>query len=406
MADQNFFEKLWADLSARLSLGGESSNGTEKLVQEKARSSAVVVWLIGKTGAGKTSIISTWTGDSRAEIGLGIAPCTRTSQVYDFPPEAPVIRFLDTRGIGEIGYDPTDDMTWCEGQSHLLMIVMQVADQAQSEVTRIVMDVRKRHPDWPVIVAQTGLHRRYPSGQSHSIPYPYDQSPTTGTAPSPPHAVLQALAHQRKLFEGLPGPAPQFVAIDFTEPSDGYPPLDYGIEMLHEALTVAGLEAIAAVRSNEAAQGAALIHQRARPLIWGYAAAALSAGAVPVPYLGVSGLAGSLALMLKALGDRYGVSWTTERLSKFRAAVGVGAFAVALRYGIQELIKVIPGIGTWIGGALNASASFALTVGIGEAACVWLSYEARGKSAPPDEVRRAFTDGLAAGLKSRNSGRA
>jgi hypothetical protein len=47
-----------------------------------------------------------------------------------------------------------------------------------------------------------------------------------------------------------------------------------------------------------------------------------------------------------------------------------------------------------------------LTVGIGEAACVWLSYEARGKSAPPDEVRRAFTDGLAAGLKSRSSRRA
>ena len=404
--DLNFFEKLWADISSRLMPGNRKIDETQKLIQAEARSNAVIVWLVGKTGAGKTSIISTWTGDSRAEIGQGFAPCTKTSQFYDFPSDAPVIRFLDTRGIGEIGYDPTEDMTWCEGQSHLLMVVMQANDPVQSEAISLVGHVRKRHQDWPVIVVQTGLHRLYPSGLSHLIPYPYDQSPTKDPAPSPPHAVLQALAHQRKLFEGLPSPAPQFVAIDFTEPSDCLPPSDYGFEMLHNALSVAGLEAIAAIHSKEAAQEAALIHRRARPLIWGYAAAASGAGAVPVPYVGVSGLAGSLALMLRALGDRFGVSWTTERLSKFGAAIGGGALTgVAIQYGIKELIKFIPGIGTFVGGALNATAAFALTVGIGEAACVWLSYEARGKSAPTDEVERAFKTGLAAGLKSRNAGR-
>jgi hypothetical protein len=50
-------------------------------------------------------------------------------------------------------------------------------------------------------------------------------------------------------------------------------------------------------------------------------------------------------------------------------------------------------------GALNAAAAFALTVGIGEAACVWLGYRRRGLTAPTEEVRRAFADGLAAGLR-------
>jgi hypothetical protein len=40
-----------------------------------------------------------------------------------------------------------------------------------------------------------------------------------------------------------------------------------------------------------------------------------------------------------------------------------------------------------------------VTVGIGEAACVWLGYRRRGLIAPDNEVRRAFTDGLAAGLR-------
>jgi len=49
--------------------------------------------------------------------------------------------------------------------------------------------------------------------------------------------------------------------------------------------------------------------------------------------------------------------------------------------------------------ALNAVAAFALTVAIGEAACVWLAYRRRGLTAPDEEVRRAFADGLAAGLR-------
>ena len=42
---------------------------------------------------------------------------------------------------------------------------------------------------------------------------------------------------------------------------------------------------------------------------------------------------------------------------------------------------------------------FAVTVAIGEAACVWLGYQRHGISAPTDEVRRAFAEGLSAGLR-------
>src|SRR5690606_40968696 len=65
---------------------------------------------LGKVQSGKTSIVRALTGCTDAEIGTGYAPCTRTSRVFDFPPEAPVIRFLDTRGLGEARYDPTEDL--------------------------------------------------------------------------------------------------------------------------------------------------------------------------------------------------------------------------------------------------------------------------------------------------------
>jgi len=47
---------------------------------------------------------------------------------------------------------------------------------------------------------------------------------------------------------------------------------------------------------------------------------------------------------------------------------------------------------------LNAAAAFAVTVGVGEAVCVWLAYRRQGETAPDDEVRRAFARGLADGF--------
>jgi hypothetical protein len=61
-------------------------------------------------------------------------------------------------------------------------------------------------------------------------------------------------------------------------------------------------------------------------------------------------------------------------------------------------------VGTLAAGALNAGAAFAVTVGIGEAACVWLGHRRRGLTAPDDEVRRAFAYGL--GRSARKPGHA
>ena len=45
-----------------------------------------VVWLLGKTGAGKSSLVRALTEQSDAEIGNGFQPCTRTARRYDFCP--------------------------------------------------------------------------------------------------------------------------------------------------------------------------------------------------------------------------------------------------------------------------------------------------------------------------------
>ncbi len=80
---------------------------TKTPIADKARQFAPVVWLVGKVQSGKSSIIRSLTQSTEAEIGQGFRACTRTARVFDFPGQAPIIRFLDTRGLGEVAYDPT-----------------------------------------------------------------------------------------------------------------------------------------------------------------------------------------------------------------------------------------------------------------------------------------------------------
>jgi uncharacterized protein (DUF697 family) len=402
-------DRLWKATSEAL-LGDARVSATpgEEYARNRAQASAPVVWLLGKTGAGKTAVVAALTGDPRAKVGQGFEPCTRTARFYDVPAEAPLLRFLDTRGLGEPDYDPTQDIGWCENQSHLLLVVMQVADPVQETVLHVVHEARHRHPDWPLVVTHTGLHRLYVPGNHHPQPYPYRGGSEDEQSAHVPHPLRQSLAYQRRLFATLRGPPPRFVPIDFTLPEDGFDPQDFGLEALWRALEEYGPYAFEALHRVAADVESDSIRARARPLIYGFSAASAGAGAVPVPLAGVGGLAGVLALMLRALGRRYEVVWTPYTFAQFTGAVGGATLAWwVLRYGFRELVKLVPVVGTGAVGALNAAASFAVTIGLGEAACVWLGYGRRGQTAPSEEVRLAFAKGLAEGLRQakRQGGR-
>ncbi len=375
------FWRRWWDRVADALLG--TAPADEQMLLEDARRAAPVLWLLGKTGAGKTAIVSALTGDPRAEVGLGFAPCTREARFYDAPPDAPIIRFLDTRGLEEAGYDAAEDIAWCEGQAHCLLVVMQAQDRDQAAVLRVLREARRRHPDWPVVVAQTGLHRLYHPGERHA-------------AALPGH-VEAALTHQRSLFAGLPGPAPVFVPLDFTEPEDGIEPRLFRLAALEEALAAAIPDAVAALHAARAESGSDARGRRARQSLYAYAGLSAGAGAVPVPWLGAAGLAALQAAMLRAMARHFGVEWTRPLFARFAGALGVGALGwFALRYGLAEAAKLIPGIGTVAAGAANAATGAAFTAGTGEAALVFLRAERRGQSAPREAVRRAYADGFRA----------
>jgi uncharacterized protein (DUF697 family) len=365
------------------------------LGKAKAALPTPVFWLLGKVQQGKTSIIRALTEESGAEIGKGFCACTRTSAAYSFPSEADcLLRFLDTRGLGEFNYDPTEDLKLFAGQAHCLIVVIKAMDHAQQEVLVALDCIVKAHPHWPVIVCQTALHEGYPAGIEHGTPYPYRQ---VAVPDSVPHELARSLMAQRQWFAGRPV---QFVPLDFTFPDHGqqvYLPLDYGLDALWEAIETAmplGLRDM--VRGNIAIRKQ--LHDAyfdtAHKHILVYATAAGGAGLIPVPYVDVPLVLSIQAKMFQAVGAIYGQPMNVPQMAAIISGLGAGYLG---RFAVRELTKLIPvpGVGSAVSGVFAAASTYAL----GIALCEYFGHILDGNVPDAKRFREWYEEAFATAAK-------
>jgi uncharacterized protein (DUF697 family) len=384
----------WSRLrEALLNPAVDAAQLDEALREARARQPLPVIWFIGKAQAGKTSIIRALTGSQIAEIGNGFQPCTRTARFYDFPAEAPVVRFLDTRGLGEVTYDPAEDIHYCESQAHLALGVMKATDICQDAVFEVLRQVRKRHAEWPILIAQTGLHEAYPPGGEHVQPYPYHQQ---RWSPQVPHDLTRALMAQRERLGTLPGSAPvHWTPVDLTLPEDGWAPVDYGLEALWAAMgevSVLGLQA--RLRGDAGLRD--VYARAAHPHIVGHALIAAGVGALPL--VDLVGVPAVQAKLLHSLATLYGQNWDRRRISEFFSllGMGVGASYVARLLG-REVVKLIPGWGSTVGAMWGATASGTTTYALGKTASAYFLSQRQGHPVDAAAIRHIYTEALASG---------
>jgi len=380
--------KFWDDLKDSI-FTPKASGVDAKINEVKQRLPIPVFWLLGKTQSGKTSLIRALTLSGAAEIGNGFQACTKRSLFYDFPSAShPILRFLDTRGLGETEYDPSEDLAWCTNQAHLLIVVMRALDMNQAEVVAAVFAIHKQHPEWPIIVVQTTLHEGYPTTQfEHIQPYPYQHLPFP---PQVPHALAQALLHQRDWFKSLPV---HFVPIDFTLPEDGFESENYGIHALWETIeTVLPAGMIGLLRGTEQHKELLGFHaQQAHPHIIGYALLNIGMGAIPL-----AGLPLVLAVQAKlfhSIASIYGLELTGKLYTEFAAlmgtSVGIGLFG-------REMLKLVPVYGWAVAGA----GSGAMTYALGKVFCIYLYGVKRGAMPDQAKLKQAYSEAFS---KARQS---
>ncbi len=347
-----------------------------------------VFWLLGKAQSGKTSIIRALTGSSRAEIGGGFRPCTRTARLYPFPSETDhFLQFLDTRGLGEVDYDPREDISVLENQAHCLIVVMKAMDHAQASVLAPLQTILKAHPDWPLIVVQTALHEGYPDRTTqHPLPYPYAEFPCP---PSVPKDLARSLASQRELFAGRRA---RFVPVDFTLPEDGYEPEHYGLDALWAAIEEAIPLGLQAMLRDQRRPLRDVFFRTAHPHILSYAVMAGVAAGVPLPLVDLPLVLGIQAKMFHSLASIYGQPMTPSRMAEIAGSLGIG---FAARMGSREVFKLIPGIGSAVATLFAAASTYAL----GCTLCAYFSFVRDGDIPDLGMLRRLYQNEYEEGRK-------
>ena len=377
--------RIW-DVVRRIATGDNSPppDLDATLAQLRAKTPAPVFWLLGKTQSGKTSITRFLTGADEAVIGSGYRPCTKTSRKFQFPtPDAPLMEFLDTRGVDEPGYEPTEDVAAFDPVAHVVVVTAKATDFAQGNVRAALEPIRRATPSRPVILCVTCLNEAIPR-QQHPTPYPFEQCGVTEhEIPSVPEPLRRCIEEHRRAFHGL---FDHCVPIDLTRPADGFPDPDYGGEALKRTL----LDALPAayrqtlLRLKEATDALKDVHLRhAVPVIQGYASMAASAGAVPIPFVDLLIIPGIQSRMVTHLAGLYGQPMTTERFKEVAASLGAGLVA---RQAVREIVKVIP----YVGSVAGAAVAWASTYALGRAFCYYYQAVCEGHVPDTQTLRKVY----------------
>lgn len=345
-----------------------SKNPDLTQAHEYQRKHLPTLWLLGKTGAGKSSFIQALTGDSSVEVGNGFAPCTMTAMSYVFPQEKPIMRFLDTRGLGEADYDPTEDLKEIGQAGNALVVVMKADEPEQSAVLSALKQIRKQNKVKHLLLVHTAVLSSKEIDRTRQIQFNSQQ------------------------VEKVWGKDFESVAVDFeTNDGDVYNH-DSLLEQLTNILPVIGMMM---QNKEHSTQEEANFDQVENEVLWYSGSAAASD---LIPGVGLVSVPAIQAKMLHSLANQYGVEWNKRVFSELIGTLGSSfALQYGMKLGTRQLVKLIPIYGQTIGAVAAAAMSFGTTYGLGRAACYYFYHKNKGEEVSEQEMQAIYKESLKKG---------
>ncbi len=372
----------------------------------KVRQAAPIpcLWLFGKTGSGKTSVIHYLTGAEEAIIGEGFRPETRTSRRFDFPDSIdPLLRFLDTRGLAEATYDPTEDIRQFSQSTQMMIVTVRVTDHALSNLVVPLRSIRRASPEMPVLLVLTCLHEATGTLDLSDGPDPFsatgDRSSVaiasgvpadTVVKTSVPEALQRLIAEKSTQFAGL---FDAIIPINLTPLEDGYANPEFGGDRLKQAilerLPHAYRQALLALNQTGGRE-LSMLQRKSRWQVLTSSALAATAGVVPVPWVDIPAVLGIQAHMATRIAAIYDQEITPARWALLSSAAGT---RIAIRLAVREATKFIP----FVGMAVGAAGAFAFTYALGMSWDWYFANLQKGHVPNADDLKEVFAKQLQRG---------
>ncbi len=326
------------------------------------------LWLLGKTGAGKSSFIQALTGLSSVEVGNGFEPCTMTAQVYDFPQQKAVMRFLDTRGLGEADYDASEDIKEISKSGNAIVVVMKVDEPEQSAVLDALKQIKKSKNIEHLLLIHSAVLLTNEADRERQIAFNEMQVRDIWSNP----------------FNS--------VSVDFETAEGGVYNEQLLISEVTKILPILGL--LVEDKAHSDIENANF-NQVQKEVLWYSGSAAASD---LIPGLGLVTVPAIQAKMLHSLANQYGVQWNKRTFTELTGSLGSSfALQYSAKLGARQLIKLIPVYGQTIGAAAAASMSFATTYGLGRVACYYFYHKSKGEPISEQVMQNLYKNALKQG---------
>lgn len=304
--------------------------------------------IFGKTGVGKSSLINAIFGEAVAKTGIG-KPVTKDDRLYIHKSGA--FGLLDTRGV-EVGIDTEKIIADLEGviaerrfkplkeKIHLAWYCVRATDRRFEDVEAEF--IRKLHDlALPVVCVLTQVPR---------------------TSAGECHRDALALAEEIEqlnlpIFGGK-------VLMTMAVGDEDLGQTEHGLEKLLDASFRAAPEGVE--KALIAAQQIDMKRKRNAALAIASAAAtvAATAGAIPIPFSDAVALVPIQLGMMGGIATIYSIDLDKATIASVAATAGA---TVAGRAAVTGLLKLVPGVGALVGGAINASIAAGFTMAMGTA---------------------------------------
>jgi uncharacterized protein (DUF697 family)/predicted GTPase len=345
-----------------------SKNPDLTQAHEFQRQHLPTLWLLGKTGAGKSSFIQAVTGLSSVEVGNGFEPCTMTAQAYEFPQNKPVMRFLDTRGLAEADYDPAQDLKEMGQLGNAIVVVMKADEPEQSAVLKALKQIKKNKQIKHLLLIHSAVLLSEVSQRARQVAFNENQV--------------------REVW----GKDLQSVSVDFEQDDGRVYNYDLLLSELTNILPVINL----LVEDKEHATVESENFDKMQNEVLWYAGSASASDLIPG--VGLVSVPAIQAKMLHGLANQYGVEWNKRTFSELIGTLGSGfALQYSVKLGARQLIKLIPVYGQTVGAVTAAAMSFGTTYGLGRTACYYFYHKSKGEAVSDQAMQELYKNSLKKG---------
>lgn len=326
----------------------------EKIQSERDGMANLNVMVLGKTGAGKSTLINNLFKEDLADTGIG-KPVT--DQIQAFTKAGVPLTIYDTPGL-ELGGGKSYD-------SLLDQVSKVIKDKAKSGVVEEAIHC--------ILYCINANSHRFEDKEVEFI----KKFSAENEKYDIPVIVVITQTHSKKEAEALISSVKkenlnivQIVPVlaSSFELDDEYTIQAFGLERLTEIIYAVIPEAIKKTFVSVQRANIKMKVQKSQLVVLATASAAAATGAVPIPVADAFVLVPEQIAMLASITNIFGLSIEKAAISAIvSATLGTAGATIAGKTVVSSLLKLIPGYAAAVGGVISGGVAAAITAALGEA---------------------------------------